>query len=105
MDSLVTLVGQSYTTDSLGQRIPTPTERNVWAHVQSVSRSEWFQGGQNGLRPSLVIYTPRVNYKGENTVIIAGKAYSVYRTYFNDAKDEIELYVEERVANVKQDLC
>ncbi len=100
MDTLITLNGQSYTTDAIGQRIPTATIRKVWARVQSVTRSEWFQGGQNGLRPALVVYTPRVNYRGENAVIIDEKRYSVYRTYYNDGTDEIELYLEERVKDV-----
>lgn len=101
MDSLITLVSNSYKTDFIGQRIPETTERKVWAHVQSVSRSEWFQGGQAGLQPELVAETPIVNYKGEKTAIIGGKQYTVYRTYFDDSHDTIYLYLEERVKDVK----
>lgn len=102
MDLMITLVSnEAYTTDEIGQRIPRKTERKVWAHVQSVSRNEWFQGGQAGLQPELVADTPLVNYKGEKTAIIKDKQYSVYRTYFDDNRDTVSLYLEERVADVK----
>ena len=100
MDDLVELVQLTFTTDELRQRVPVESRKSVWAHIQSVSRSEWFQGGQNGLNPSLVIDTNRVNYNGEKTVIIQGKRYTVYRTYFDDRSDTIELYLEEQVQDV-----
>lgn len=102
MDMLITLVSNdSFVTDEIGQRIPRTTERKVWAHVQSVSRNEWFQGGQAGLQPELVADTPIVNYKGEKTAIVGKKQYTVYRTYFDDNRDTVSLYLEERVADVK----
>lgn len=100
MDDLVELVSLSFTTDALRQRVPVESRRSIWAHIQSVSKSEWFQGGQNGLHPSLVIDTDVVNYNGEKTVIIQGKRYTVYRTYFDDRSDTIELYLEEQVQDV-----
>ena len=100
MDDLIELVALTLTTDELHQRVPIESRRSIWAHIQSVSRSEWFQGGQNGLQPSLVADTNRVNYRGEKTAIIHGKRYTIYRTYFNDQMDTIELYLEEQVQDV-----
>lgn len=102
MDELITLISESFTTDAIGQRIPVETMREVWAHISSVSRSEWFQAGQNGMRPALVAVTPKANYADEKTVGIRGKRYSVYRTYFTYDSDTIELYLEEKVANVQK---
>lgn len=102
MDELITLIGETFTTDALGQRVPVESTRAVWAHISSVTRSEWFQGGQNGLRPELVAITPRANYADEKTVIIREKRYSVYRTYFTYDTDSIELYLEEKVANIAE---
>lgn len=102
MDSLITLVAETFTTDAIGQRIPSESYRQVWAHVQSASRSEWFQAGQSGLRPSLVADTQLINYNGEKTVVVYGKRYSVYRTYYNEESDSIELYLEERIADVQR---
>lgn len=101
MDELITLISESFATDAIGQRIPVETMRDVWAHISSVSRAEWFQGGQNGMKPALVAVTPKVNYADEKTVVIRGKRYSVYRTYFTYDGDTIELYLEEKVANVQ----
>lgn len=103
MDMLITLVSYTYDTDPIGQRISQKTERKVWAHVHSVSRSEFFQGGQAGLKPELVADTPIVNYKGEKTAIVKDVQYSVYRTYFDDSHDTVSLYLEERVADVKSE--
>ena len=100
MDDLIELVALSFTSDDLRQRVPTETRRSIWAHIQSVSKSEWFQGGQNGLKPSLVADTNMINYQGEKTAIIQGKRYTIYRTYFDDQTDTIELYLEEQVQDV-----
>lgn len=100
MDDLIELVSLTFTTDELHQRVPHENRRPIWAHIQSVSRAEWFQGGQNGLQPSLVADTHIVNYQGEKTAIVHGKRYTIYRTYFNDQTDTIELYLEEQVQDV-----
>lgn len=100
MDDIIELVAQSYTTDQLKQKISTETVTSVWAHIRSVSRDEWFQGGQVGLDPSLVIITPKVNYDGQKIVRLGGKQYTVYRTYAADKSDDVELYLAERAGDV-----
>ena len=100
MDDLIQLVALTFTTDEIQQRVPHESKRSIWAHIQSVSRAEWFQGGQNGLQPSLVADTNVINYQGEKTAIVHGKRYTIYRTYFNDQTDTIELYLEEQVQDV-----
>ena len=102
MDDLIELVSLTFTTDALKQRVPHESRRSIWGHIQSVSKSEWFQGGQNGLQPSLVVDTNMINYQGEKTAIVHGKRYSIYRTYFNDQSDTIELYLEEQVQEIWQ---
>lgn len=100
MDDLIELVSLTFTTDALKQRVPVEIQRSIWAHIQSVSKSEWFQGGQNGLQPSLVVDTNIANYQNEKTAIVHGKRYTIYRTYFSDQTDTIELYLEEQVQDV-----
>lgn len=97
MDGLLTLIAQSYQQNDLGEQISTETTVEVLAHIQSVTRAEWFSGGKNGLQPSLVAITPRVNYSGQKIAAWDGQRYAVYRTYFPEDSDEIELYLEERV--------
>jgi len=103
MDDLISLLTSTYTVDSIGQRIPTETATQVWAHIKSVSRSEWFRAGEDGLKPSFVMVTNKANYNGQRTVEYAGKRYSVYRTYVGDDADNIELYVEEKAGDRSDD--
>ena len=97
MDDLLTLIAETYAQDDIGQQIATETATNVWAHLRSVSRAEWFAAGRDGMQPELVAETPIVNYNGERIAVWRGKRYNVYRTYFADGSDTIELYLEERV--------
>lgn len=100
MDDLIYLVEQLYTQDSIGQLIPSENVRPVWAQIRSITRAEWYDGGQKGMQPQLVVVTPSVNYNGETVVEMErnGKRvrYGVYRTYMPSGSDEIELYLERK---------
>lgn len=92
---IVTLVGYTYTQDEFGVRRSTPTERQVYCSVDSVTRDEYFEGGRNGLNPEYRITMFFADYNGEDTVVYNGVAYGVYRTY-HAKTDELELYVERK---------
>ena len=100
MDDLIYLISETYVSDEIGQLVPGEQAIPVWAHLQSVTRSEWYDAGQNGLQPQLVAITPIVNYNGESIVQIGdgeqAKRYSVYRTFFGPDTDSIELYLERK---------
>ena len=96
MDDLILLIALSYSQDEIGQMVATERRMPVWASIQSVSRMEWMQAGQQGLNPSLMVSTPIVNYSGEEQVEVGGKRYAVYRTYFNCNSDMVELYLTEK---------
>ena len=97
MDDLLTLIAETYEQDDIGQQIPQTSGASVWAHVRSVTRSEWYAGGREGMQPEFVAVTPAVNYNGEKIAVLRGRRYAIYRTYLPDDSDEIELYLEERV--------
>lgn len=92
---VISLVTYTQTQDELGVWRESQTERRVYCKTDSVSRSEFFTGGQNGLKPEYRFSMFRGDYRGETTVIYRGMAYSVYRTYF-ESTDIIELYVERK---------
>lgn len=96
MDDILTLIGEVYTQDDIGQFVARETQTGVWAHITSVSRSEWAVAGQNGLAPSYVATTNAFNYSGEKMAAWKGKRYSIYRTYIQSDSDNIELYLEEQ---------
>ena len=50
--------------------------------VDSVTRSEFFEAGRNGLNPEFVFRVFFGDYEGgERLVEYRGKRYSIYRTY------------------------
>jgi hypothetical protein len=92
---VITLVGYTQTQDAFGVWQSTPTQRDVFCSVDSVTRQEYFEGGRNGLNPEYRITMFFGDYNGEDTILYNGKAYGVYRTY-HAKTDVLELYVERK---------
>lgn len=96
---VIRLVSKTYTVDAIGQRVPVEELKTVYADVASVTRSEFFTAGQNGLNPAYKITMFAYDYNGEDEVEYKGNRYSVYRTFFG-RNDTIELYTERKAVNV-----
>lgn len=92
MDGNVYLITQAYTTDSIGQKIPTEVNRSVLCHEGNVNRQEFDIAGRHGLSADLCLKTQAINYSGEMYVEYMGTRYKIYRTFRNNNSDEIELY-------------
>lgn len=94
-DDVIKLYTINRTQDAYGRWMEvTPTKREVYAQVTSISRSEFFDAGRNGLNPAWRFNVFAGDYQGETVVEYRGATYSVYRTFEND--DYIELYVERK---------
>lgn len=96
MDGVIKLVKLTTTTDELGYPVETPTERETFCRVLSVSRSEFFQAGKAGLTPEHVFSVNAAEYEGEKELEYLGERYRIYRTYQPEGSDYIELYTEYR---------
>lgn len=92
---VLTLIATTYQADGYGVQKATETRRNVFCNVSSVTRTEWFEGGRNGLNPELRFTMFFYDYAGEELCEFNGVRYSIYRTY-RAQDDSIELYVERR---------
>jgi hypothetical protein len=93
--NVCTLIGETYTQDSIGQMVPAEVLSDVFCNVASVSQSEWFAGGQNGLKPELKLTMFAPDYTGQKIVEVNGNRYTIYRTYVR--QDELlELYLERK---------
>ena len=90
---VITLYSETVSYDSYGVAVKTPNTRQVFCKVDSVTGSEFFEGGRNGLNPEFRMTMFYGDYNGERVVGYKGKKYSVYRTYLAKT-DIIELYVE-----------
>lgn len=97
MDDILTLIAANYMTDSIGQKIASERSTDIWVHLQSVGRAEYFNAAQHDLAPELVAVTNIVNYDGQREAIYGGQRFEIYRTYRVDESDEIELYLARRV--------
>lgn len=73
----------------------TPTRKQVFCKVDSVTHAEFFDGGKNGLKPEYKVTMFFGDYNGEQSFIYNGNAYGVYRTY-RAKTDIIELYAERK---------
>lgn len=94
MDDVLILVDYTIAKDAYGVERKTPTIKKVFAKCESVTRTEFFYGGRNGLNPEFrfTVYAP--DYHGEAECQFHEKQYSIYRTYYVPGTDYIELYVQ-----------
>ena len=83
----VTVTGR----DDIGNPIRKETATEVWAKLQSITRAEFQAAGAMGLKPSLLVVVPDVDYHGETLVELGDKRYTIYRTFL--AGENRELYV------------
>lgn len=92
-DVEITLITPSFKLDDWG--IPQPnaeTTSTVMARIGSVSASEFFEAGRNGLRPEYKFTMFLYDYDGQRELEYEGTRYTVYRTYMGKS-DTVELYV------------
>lgn len=97
MVEIIKLVRQQIQEDSIGQQTVEETEREVFCEIESVSRAEWRDAGQNNIAAEMVAITPMINYGGEQIAIVGGKRKAIYRTYRQKESDLIELYLKDEV--------
>lgn len=93
--SVIYLVDEVNVLGNAGVFETTTTERKVFCQVESVSLSEWSEGGRNGLNPQYRMTMLKAEYNGEEVLRYKGTQYAIYRTY-EEKGDYIELYVEKR---------
>jgi SPP1 family predicted phage head-tail adaptor len=91
----IALISTEYTQDDLGEWTETQTKTEVFAMVNSVTMSEFYQAGLQGFKPDYRFSVWMTEYNDQELVEYKGKVYSVYRTYRRD-DGRIELYVNEK---------
>lgn len=88
----------TYTTDAIGNRVPTATWSTVFCNIQSVSRAEFYEAGQQGLRAEYKLTMFGPDYAGQECVKLNNVEYTIYRTYIRQ-DEQIELYLTKKAAN------
>lgn len=92
---VIKLISVTRTQDIYGQFVDTETPRQVYCQVGSITQSEFYEGGRNGLNPEYRFTVFFADYEDETIVEYKGKRYAVYRTYLA-RNDRLELYVERK---------
>lgn len=98
----IALISIEYTQDDLGEWTETRTDTNIFALVESVSMSEFYQAGMQGFKPEYRMLVWITEYAGQELLEYNDKQYRVYRTYRRD-DGRIELYVTERKGDEADD--
>ena len=91
----IKLLTIEYTQDDLGEWTETRTETEVFARVESITMSEFYQAGMQGFKPEYKMTVWMNEYSNEALIEYDGLIYTVYRTYHRD-DGRIELYVTQR---------
>lgn len=93
----IELVRDTVAVDELGQQTVTPSFRQVFAEELPVRMSEFFAGGQQGIKPQLALKVWSGEYAGEEHLRHDGVTYRIYRIYKDPKLRKTELYCEVRV--------
>lgn len=93
MDTVIKLISQTLTTDELGYPIASETFYETFAKVRSVTQTEFFSAGKNGITPDFSFVVNDAEYQGQRLLEYEGKRYGIYRTY-QPNNDTVELYAE-----------
>jgi SPP1 family predicted phage head-tail adaptor len=92
---VINLISVSREKDENGFWVESKTSRQVYCRVDSISQSEFFEAGRNGLNPDYRFTMFSGDYQNEEIVEYKGQTYSIYRTYLTRT-DNIELYVQRK---------
>lgn len=92
---IINLIKTTRTQDEYGVWREAEVSRQVFAQVDSVTRSEFFNAGRAGLNPEYRFTIFFADYEGEETVEYERKRYGIYRTYHR-RDDVLELYAEKK---------
>ena len=91
-DTVIKLHRPTRQKNAIGEWVETIEKVEVFARVQSVSSSEFFNASQIGLAPDVRFLVFHGDYQNEEVLEHEGKNYSVYRVYHNG--DDVELYCQ-----------
>lgn len=97
MDDVITLLSvERWETDAVGNQKAQVSFREVFAHIESVTRAEFRAAGEQNLKPELMAELCRYDYEGEEEAEFQGTRYGIYRAYCPPDSDRVELYLTRR---------
>jgi len=96
-NQVIYLQSVTITEDEIGNQIETVTERMVFANELSVSSSEYYDAGLQGIKPAKRWEIYAAEYQGEDRVRYENTVYRIIRTETRGEK--IRLTAERVIGN------
>lgn len=78
-NAVITLVAETFTQDSIGQQVASETAREVYANAFTLSATEFYAAGAEGLRPEHVYQVRSCEYAGEGKARVDGVEFDIIR--------------------------
>lgn len=97
-DDELTLIEQTFTSDNIGNQIPSEVKTTILANENSVTRNEFYNASNNGLHPSKVFLIHAYEYNNQQIVEFENERFVVIRTY-KTGFEEIELTCKRMIGN------
>lgn len=88
-DDQITLVALTHSIVD-GFQVETATRTEVWADRKSVTRAEYYQATQSGIKADVVFTVNAIDYDGQSVIECGAETYDVVRTYQTEP-DHIDL--------------
>lgn len=82
--------------DDIGNPVTETNAKRVFVSVYSASQTEFFRGGQSGLKPEYKMILFVGDYDGQEYIKYHDVVYCIYRTFAKD-DEYIELYLSKKV--------
>lgn len=92
-DKLI-LISETFEKDEYGVEVGTSDLVTVMCKYGSITQTEWFEGGRNGLNPEYRFEVFFGDYDGQRACIFHGEKLAIYRTFRRG--DTVELYAERK---------
>lgn len=92
--NVINLIAKNSIQDQNYNWIDQEIVTEVFCDVLSITQTEWFEAGRNGIEhPAFIFVINRNEYTGQQIVEFNGQRYGVFRTY--EARNEsLELHCE-----------
>ena len=98
-DSVITLISETDTVDEYGDTVTTQTTRNIFAEVQSISQTEFYQAQALGLKPEIKFviadFADYQNGKNSNTHLLVVQSRLITFCGHIETNKHLKLYATE----------
>lgn len=98
LNNTCVLIMQSISKGKYGTEETTESERETFCGVISISMSEFFTAGKDGIKPEICLAVRSEEYEGERKARFDNDEYDIYRIY-GRTDGYTELYCKRRLRN------